>query len=371
MCNEDESTMAKHVIEAILLGRFADFDCDAGASLVGFTTGSAGSPVSQNNVVDINHNDRNGDGIVSEAAGEIITYSLDGRAGITSGFDNFRVVTATIIYTDGTPSFTGQYQVNQAQDGNVFLISWGKLGPIDTALANAALQVAPIEKITVNSVTSTDGGQKFAPTTPIDILSFTKKTMILTGSGEKPIEHLVVGDMIATKDNGMQTIRWIGSRMVSATGDFAPIMIQKGAMGNARNLRVSPHHRMLIGGWKAELLFGVHEVLVAAKYLVNQNTIYVSEGDTVEYFHILFDTHQIIFSNGAPSESFHPGKMAMEALEKETREEIFSLIPKLKENLDAYGPEARQILKKHEAKVLSENPDFLSYQPAQQQTITP
>jgi len=208
-----------------------------------------------------------------------------------------------------------------------------------------------------------------AVTLPGDPGSISGFSSQATGSGDKPVEHLVAGDMIATKDNGMQTIRWVGSVTVPATGDFAPIMIQKGAMGNARNLRVSQQHRMLFEGWKAELLFGEREVLVAAKYLVNQDTIYVSEGETVEYFHILFDTHQIIFANGTPLESFHPGKLTIEELAKETRKEIYNLFPELQKIPGAYGSVVRTSLKKHEAKVLSENPDFLSYKSNHHPTI--
>lgn len=198
-----------------------------------------------------------------------------------------------------------------------------------------------------------------APRSSIDILCFAKGTMILTDTGEKPVEHLQAGDMIATKDNGMQELRWIGSTTVPATGDMAPIMIQKGAMNNARNLRVSPLHRMLVEGWKAELLFGEREVLVAAKHLINQDTIYVSEGDTVEYFHVLFDAHEIIFANGAASESFHPDQQGMCAMPDRTREEILSLFPALRKDINAYGPTSRTSLKPYEAAVLAENPDFL------------
>ena len=367
--------MVDHVNEAIFLGAFTDFDLDAGVSLVGFTKGSAGLPVSQGNVVDITHKDRNGDGVVSGADNEAIIYSQNGESKNTSGFDYFAIVTVTITYTDGTPPFTGNYQVNQTQDGNVFLIywghlgsSWGHLGSAENTTANAALEVAPIESIEITGIALFPGGQR-VPNQVVDIRCLTKGTMILTGSGEKPVEHLVAGDMIATKDNGMQTIRWVGSVTVPATGDFAPIMIQKGAMGNARNLRVSQQHRMLFEGWKAELLFGEREVLVAAKYLVNQDTIYVSEGETVEYFHILFDTHQIIFANGTPLESFHPGKLTIEELAKETRKEIYNLFPELQKIPGAYGSVVRTSLKKHEAKVLSENPDFLSYKSNHHPTI--
>jgi Ca2+-binding RTX toxin-like protein len=192
------------------------------------------------------------------------------------------------------------------------------------------------------------------------IVCFTRGTMIVTDKGEKAIEDLVSGDKVLTKDNGLQELRWIGSRTVPAKDSFAPIMIKAGAMANDRDLLVSPQHRMVVEGWKSELLFGEREVLAAAKHLVNGDTIFAQEGGMVEYFHMLFDTHEIVFANGAASESFHPGEVGISALTNDAREEIFALFPELRENSDAYGPAARTSLKAHEAKVLAKNPDFLS-----------
>ena len=191
------------------------------------------------------------------------------------------------------------------------------------------------------------------------IVCFARGTMIVTNTGEKAIEDLAAGDKVLTKDNGLQDIRWIGSRTVPAKGKLAPIMIKAGAMANDRDLMVSPQHRMVVEGWKSELLFGEREVLAAAKHLVNNDTIYVKEGGEVEYFHMLFDAHEIVFANGAASESFHPGEVGMDALVSEAREEVYTLFPELRGNADVYGPAVRSSLKAHEAKVLAQNPEFL------------
>ena len=107
-------------------------------------------------------------------------------------------------------------------------------------------------------------------------------------------------------------------------------------------------------------MFGEREVLTAAKHLINNDTIYVREGGEVEYFHMLFDGHEIVYANGAASESFHPGEVGIAALNDDAREEIYALFPELREDISIYGPSARTSLKGHEAKVLAENPDFLN-----------
>ena len=159
--------------------------------------------------------------------------------------------------------------------------------------------------------------------------------------------------MVLTMDHGYQPIRWIGSSKGAATGDLAPILIRKGALGNDRDLRVSPQHRMLLQGWQAEMLFGELEVLATVKSLLNDQTILRDEGGEVEYFHMLFDRHEIIYAEGCASESFHPGQQGWNALDKATRDEILTLFPQLADgNLNDYGPAARMSLKHKEGKLL-------------------
>ena len=190
-------------------------------------------------------------------------------------------------------------------------------------------------------------------TVTFSMVCFTRGTMIATPSGEVAIEELKVGDMVLTRDHGPQPLRWIGSRKVPAEGRLAPVVFREGAIGNDRELRVSPQHRMLVTDWRADLLFGSTDVLVAAKDLVNGDTVYVAEGGEVDYFHILFDTHQIVTANGAPSESFHPGETSMGMLEDAAREEVLELFPELRDDLDrGYGQAARPSLKGWEARAL-------------------
>ncbi len=187
----------------------------------------------------------------------------------------------------------------------------------------------------------------------IIFVCFADGTGIETDKGRVLVENLRVGDQVMTRDNGLQKIRWIGSRKVKAEGEMAPICITKGALGNARDLMVSPQHRMLIEGWQAELLFGEGEVLAAAKDLINGDTIYRRPGGEVEYFHILFDSHEIIYAEDAPSESFHPGQQSMSVLEEEVRDEIYELFPALRKDLSEFGPAARFSLRSFEAEMLA------------------
>jgi hypothetical protein len=75
----------------------------------------------------------------------------------------------------------------------------------------------------------------------------------------------------------------------------------------------------------------------------------------VTYVHIMFEQHEIIFANGIPTESFHPGACGVDALAAQAREEMFSLFPELRCDPNAYGPTARMSVKAREAKLLTVN----------------
>lgn len=187
---------------------------------------------------------------------------------------------------------------------------------------------------------------------------FLSGTKIDTPEGSSIVEALKVGDSVKTISNGVQEIRWIGKTSVRATGvnkHLSPIRIKTGALGEntpSQDLLVSPAHRMLVSGWRSELLFGEAEALVAAKDLVNDDSITVAADlEEFEYFHILFDNHEIVVSNGAPSESFQLNAEVLGAMEQAVRDEVLELFPEL-ENAPHSGKPARPVISGAEATLL-------------------
>lgn len=161
------------------------------------------------------------------------------------------------------------------------------------------------------------------------VLCFARGTLIETPDGPRYVETLRAGDLVNTLDDGPQPLAWAGGERVAGTGPNAPVHIRAGALGNIRDLTVSQNHRMLLRGPEAELLFGMSEVLVAAKHLVDGSAIRIVEQDVVQYFHLLFEKHQIIFAEGCPAESLHLGQEALKTVGAASRDEIVSLFPDL------------------------------------------
>ena len=344
--------------EAIFLGNFTDADPNEGfppsintAPYLG-TFGSPANPLWQDEVL-VTYNDVNGDNTINtdNFAGiaqfqeEQISYDI-GIGTQNAEIDSIASVNVTVTYTDGsTQSYTNALMY-QDTNGNMFLVNSDFAGTDLNSPSGVAIQ-----SIDVTSVLDDHDGftqDDFQP-----FVCFTSGTRIATVSGDRLIEDLVAGDLVLTMDRSYQPIRWIGSTKVPATGDLAPILIRKGALGNDRDLLVSPQHRMLLQGWHAEMLFGEQEVLATAKSLVNDHSILRDEGGEVEYFHMLFDTHEIIWAEGTPSESFHPGEQGWKALDQGTRDEILTLFPELSDgNFNTYGASARTSLKHNEGQLL-------------------
>ena len=165
--------------------------------------------------------------------------------------------------------------------------------------------------------------------TPPTVPCFVRGTLIATPTGPLPIETLRPGDLVETQDQGALPLRWIGSRTVDGGGDFAPVLIRAGALGNLRDLRVSPQHRMQIDDWRAALWFGEARVLVAAQHLINGTTIRRDPQARVTYCHMLFDQHAIVMAEGIPAESLHLGQTALASFSYAARQEVLALFPAL------------------------------------------
>lgn len=134
------------------------------------------------------------------------------------------------------------------------------------------------------------------------VACFCRGTLIRSAHGEVPIETLSIGDLILTPSGAMRAVRWIGRRRYSAATvfgnrDLAPVQIRSGALADnvpSRDLWVSPEHGIYVDG-----------ILIPARALLNGLSITQSlQPGEVCYFHLEFEAHELIFAEGALSESF-------------------------------------------------------------------
>ncbi len=260
-----------------------------------------------------NNDSINGSDITSSYAGDTVTVNVPGIGNVTYTGTTFYLANGQVVFTpnDGQALKNGTFVTSTFVNGQ---------GPL------LVTQLGPP--------------------------CFTPGTLIRVPGGEVPVETLGPGDLVETLDHGAQPLRWAGRRTVEGRGDLAPVAIAAGVLDNRRDLRVSPQHRMLFTGWRAELCTGQAEVLVAAKHLVGQPGITRAPVDEVEYIHLLFDRHEIIFAEHAATESFHPGSEIL-AADRAMFNEVAHIFPEILRIRADGATAARRIGQRHEARLIS------------------
>jgi hypothetical protein len=161
------------------------------------------------------------------------------------------------------------------------------------------------------------------------LVCFLRGTLIETPQGQRPIESLQVGDMISTYDGNTLPLRWIGQRRVTAAElllhpELRPVVLPQDMFGPglpSRRLKLSASHRLAIGGWEMEMLFGFETALLRANHLVGvtnlpgQKAMRINPNREIEYFHLMFDEHTLVLANGLACESFQLGAQGELALD--------------------------------------------------------
>lgn len=263
--------------------------------------------------------------------------------------DSFVVANTTLTFRDGSTVTTPMHFL-QTLPGDTFMLSYD--------FTNPPLPQKPIQSIKINSVIQ-----------ELDYLNgpdyndqgfvancFTAGTLINTIDGKKLIEEIAAGDLIETADEGYQPVRWIGasscdSKGLASNAKLKPVRISAGALGDGlpeRDLIVSRQHRVVVNSQIAQRVFGTEETLIAAIKLIGINGVEIVEDcKEVTYFHILFDRHQIVFSESMPTESLFIGPQALENLSREAAIELMTLFPEISN--PEYAPISARPISSHGA----------------------
>jgi len=278
---------------------------------------------------------------LSVERGEYLDSDDNGQINPNSG-DTFNGANVTSVWVNDTITIRVPGVGNITYSGVTFYVQGGPA--VFTPNDGQVLQEGAFVRSTfVNSSTQMPVGT-FGPT------CFTPGTVIDVAGGTCAVEEIKVGDLVMTMDEGAQPVRAVLRQQVRAYDKFAPILFEAGSIGNARAFMVSPEHRMLVSDWRTQLLMGCDEALVAAKHLVNGHTVRVVEGGVVEYIHLLFDSHQIVFGDGCPSESCLPDS-GLAAQGDAQQAELLALFPELSD-VKARTFAARTVARRMEATCL-------------------
>lgn len=213
--------------------------------------------------------------------------------------DTSRIAPGSAIGADGdTVQVLGEMTL-MATDGDQIGVAL-----INVAGALFAMPLTPLRRAMEYTLIRCAPAQDSLRLVDLACASFVKGTMITRADGAlAPIETLVPGDVILTRDHGPQPLRWIGRTTLRAHGSFAPVVIGAGVLGNHGALSVSQHHRMFLYQRGSARMAPRAEVLLQARYLVDGVRVSLRTGGFVDYVSLVFDQHEIIYAEGIPVES--------------------------------------------------------------------
>ncbi|KIC23927.1 Hint domain-containing protein [Leisingera sp. ANG-M6] len=207
----------------------------------------------------------------------------------------------------------------------------------DDGFGNALLTFPSGEKLVLQGVTPAQmstAPQMYSAGIPC----FTPEVMLATRRGAVPAGQIRVGDLLQTADNGYQPVIWTGSRTLSPEDlarrpQLRPYRVHPGGLlSPERPMLLSPQHRLLVGrkAFAGDRQF--EESFMTAKLLaeIDPNCTQLSEmNGPVTYVHLMTEQHEVIFAEGAATETFWPGPEAVRGLTDDGRQELFDLFPEL------------------------------------------
>lgn len=136
------------------------------------------------------------------------------------------------------------------------------------------------------------------------ILCFAKGTAIAVPGGETAVEALQIGDMVITADGREVPVKWVGhvsiNPMFNPAERLEPVRIAKGAFGAN-----TPHTDLIV---TADHGMVVDDMVINASALINGASIdwhpWKAIGQSLTYYHVETDAHDVIIANGATSETY-------------------------------------------------------------------
>ncbi|OYU37427.1 MAG: hypothetical protein CFE33_20825, partial [Pseudorhodobacter sp. PARRP1] len=294
--------------------------------------------------------------------------TLDGGAGnddLTGGAGDDRFVFETasghdvihdfdMSYVDNGGVTADRLDVSDLDNGQGRPVTAFDVSITDDGLGNAVLHFPGGELITIIGLSPADAALP-GTLTSMGIPCFARGTLILTTDGERRIEEIAVGDLVVTAQGGSQPVLWHGTRHLTAADlndqpHLRPVRVQAGRFGAVRDLTLSPQHAVSVAG-----------ALIRAKHLAEWGQgVRVAQGMRgVTYHHLLLPHHALIRSEGAWTESFYPGRIALAGLTASDRltlahailrQQGFAINFTSGTLCEAYGPRCQPLLSGREAK---------------------
>ena len=178
------------------------------------------------------------------------------------------------------------------------------------------------------------------------ILGLAGPSNVRTPCGARRIENVRPGDLIVTRDNGLQPVRVVWSRTVSATDiaadpSLAPIRLKPRAIGPMmpqQDLYVAAQHRVLVPGYRLADIPDTRSCLIAARDIAEaSDEAFVDKGvSDMTFYNLVFEDHHAFTANGLPVESYLPSHASVRELDEDVSRDIAALFAREAESEPGY-----------------------------------
>ncbi len=123
-------------------------------------------------------------------------------------------------------------------------------------------------------------------------------TRIMTMDGEIPVEFLVPGDRIITRDSGAAVLRAIH---VTELADAPMIRVTADSLGTGRpgeDVLLAPGQSILLRDWRAKALYGQAQAMVPVSRLVDGQYVSRCTVTATRVYVLQFDRPHVIYAEG-------------------------------------------------------------------------
>lgn len=167
-----------------------------------------------------------------------------------------------------------------------------------------------------------------------------------TPCGERRVEFLRKGDLIVTRDNGLQPVRLIWTQTVTAAEiaadpSLAPVVIRPRAIGPMmpkKTVSVGAAHRLLIPGWRLADEEDTTSCLVPARDItdLSDESFVDRNAEEVTYYNVVFDEPTVFCANGLPVESFSPNVESLKQTPAPVHKQLKAAFPDMDPKFATY-----------------------------------
>ena len=203
--------------------------------------------------------------------------NTSGLAGTISGFTSGDTIEITGITATGSSYADGVLTLTEASGAATLAIT-GSFTTSNFLVTNVA------------------GG------TNISMLCFCVNTMVLTPSGQRPVQELASGDAVITLSGAVRRIVWIGEGKVLATrgrrSAATPVIVRKGALSDRMDRRTI-----------CTSARGIHSTSTTCRFRLelpvnHRSILWDDHAQEVSLYHVELETHDVLLADGAPAESY-------------------------------------------------------------------